>query len=61
MPDIDVELLEEEWDEDFRPPRDKHYSVAASERIDQDEPARVVAVDRGRVTVLLEGDVIEAS
>jgi len=58
---IDVELLEEEYDEDFRPPRDKQYSVAASDRIDKDEPARVVAVDRGRVTVLLEGDVVEAS
>lgn len=61
MPRIDVELLEEEWDEDFRPPRDKQYSVAASERIEQDEPARVVAVDRGRVTVLLDGEVLEAT
>lgn len=61
MPRIDVELLEEEWDEDFRAPRDKHYSVAANERIDQDVPARVVAVDRGRVTVLLDGAVVEAS
>ncbi len=61
MSGIDVELLEEEYDEDFRPPRDKQYSVAASERIEQDEPARVVAVDRGRVTVLLEGEVVEAT
>ena len=61
MPRIDVELLEEEFDEDFRPPRDKQYSVAANERIEQDEPARVVAVDRGRVTVLLEGEVLEAT
>ncbi len=61
MPRIDVELLEEEWDEDFRPPRDKQYSVAANERIEQDEPARVVAVDRGRVTVLLDGEVLEAT
>ena len=61
MPRIDVELLEEEWDEDFRPPRDKQYSVAANDRIEQDEPARVVAVDRGRVTVLLDGEVLEAT
>lgn len=61
MPDIDVDLLEEEWDEDFRPPRSKQYSVAASERIAEDDPARVVAVDRGRVTVLLDRDVLEAT
>jgi ribosome biogenesis GTPase len=61
VPRIDVELLEEEYDEDFRAPRDKHYSVAANERIEQDAPARVVAVDRGRVTVLLDGAVVEAS
>lgn len=61
MSGIDVELLEEEYDEDFRPPRDKHYSVAATERIEQDDPARVIAVDRGRVTVLLEGEVVEAT
>lgn len=61
MSGVDVELLEEEWDADFRPPRGKHYSVAATERIDRDEPARVVAVDRGRVTVLLDGEVVEAA
>ena len=61
MSGIDVELLEEEYDEDFRPPRDKQYSVAANERIEQDERARVVAVDRGRVTVLLDGEVVEAT
>lgn len=61
MPRIDVELIEEEWDADFRPPHDKQYSVAANERIEQDEPARVVAIDRGRVTVLLDGEVLEAT
>ena len=59
--DIDVDLLEEEWDEDFRAPRTKQYSVAASERIEDDDPARVVAVDRGRVTVLLDHEVHEAT
>lgn len=61
MPGIDIELLEEEWDEDLRPPSGKKYSVAAEERIRRDDPGRVVAVDRGRVTVLFEGDVHEAT
>ena len=61
MSGVDVELLEEEWDADFRPPRGKHYSVAANARIDEDPVARVVALDRGRVTVLLDGVVEEAA
>lgn len=61
MSGIDVELLEEEWDADFRAPRSKQYSVAAQHRIEEDTPARVVAVDRGRVTVLLTGEVVEAA
>lgn len=61
MSGIDVDLLEEEWDDDFREPRGKQYSVAATARIDADEPARVVAVDRGRVTVLLDGAVVGAA
>lgn len=61
MPGIDIELIEEEWDEDLRPPSGKKYSVAAEERIQRDDPGRVVAVDRGRVTVLFEGDLLEAS
>lgn len=61
MSGIDIELLEEEWDEDLRPPSGKKYSVAAEQRISEDAPGRVVAVDRGRVTVLFEGDLLEAS
>ena len=61
MPGIDIELLEEEWDEDLRPPSGKKYSVAAEKRISEDEPGRVVAVDRGRITVLFAGDVHEAT
>ncbi|MFT5564531.1 MAG: ribosome biogenesis GTPase [Myxococcota bacterium] len=53
--------MEEEWDDDFRPPRNKNYSVAAKSRVDKDLPARAVAVDRGRVTVLLDGEVVEAA
>jgi ribosome biogenesis GTPase len=61
MADIDVELLEEEWDEDFRPPRGKQYSVAANDRIAEDPVGRVVALDRGRATVLVGDDIHEAS
>ena len=61
MPRIDIELLEEEWDDDFRPPPGKKYSVAAQQRIDDDDVGRVVAVDRGRVTALVDGEVLEAS
>ncbi len=61
MPRIDIDLIEEEWDDDFRPPHGKQYSTAAKDRIDKDEVGRVVAVDRGRVTTLLDGEVFEAS
>ncbi|MFP5308565.1 MAG: ribosome small subunit-dependent GTPase A [Actinomycetes bacterium] len=61
MTRIDIDLIEEEWDDDFRPPPNRQYSVAARERIDADEVARVVQVDRGRVTVVLDGDVVEAT
>lgn len=61
MPRIDVEAFEEEWEEDLRPPPGKRYSVAAQDRISQDEEGRVVAVDRGRVTVLFDGEVLEAT
>lgn len=61
MPRVDVELLEEEWDEDFRPPPGRQYSVAATERISRDEVARVVTIDRGRVSVLLDGQVVDAA
>jgi ribosome biogenesis GTPase len=61
MPRIDIDLIEEEWDDDFRPPPGKRYSVAAQDRIDRDREGRVVAVDRGRVTTLFDGEVVEAS
>lgn len=61
MARIDIDLIEEEWDDDLRPPRNSRYSERAQERIRRDEPGRVVAVDRGRVTVLFQGEVLEAT
>ncbi|MBW3659820.1 MAG: ribosome small subunit-dependent GTPase A, partial [Actinobacteria bacterium] len=61
MPRIDIDLIEEEWDDDFRPPSDSRYSQAAQDRIRRDGTGRVVAVDRGRVTVLFEDELLEAA
>jgi ribosome biogenesis GTPase / thiamine phosphate phosphatase len=61
VPRIDIDLIEEEWDDDFRPTPNRQYSVAARDRIDADEVARVVQVDRGRVTVVLDDEVVEAT
>ncbi|MDX1658565.1 MAG: ribosome small subunit-dependent GTPase A [Nitriliruptorales bacterium] len=61
MPGIDYELLEEEYDEDFRPPPGQKLSTQAQDRIDEDATARVIAVDRGRVTVLLDGEEVDAT
>lgn len=61
MPRIDYELLEEEYDDDFRPPPGQKLSERAQDRIREDATARVVAVDRGRVTVLLDGQLQDAT
>lgn len=61
MPRIDIDLIEEEWDDDFRPPPGKRYSSAAQDRIGRDGVGRVIAVDRGRVTTLFDDEVLEAS
>jgi ribosome biogenesis GTPase len=61
MPRIDIDLIEEEWDDDIRPPSSPRYSERAKERIRRDEPGRVVTVDRGRVTVLFAGEILEAA
>jgi ribosome biogenesis GTPase len=61
VPHIDIDLIEEEWDDDFRPPPGSRYSTAAQERIRRDEAGRVVAVDRGRVTVLFDDELLEAA
>lgn len=57
----EFDLIEEEWDEDFRPTRGQKWSVAAADRIAEDPVGRAVAVDRGRVTVLLDDEVLEAA
>jgi ribosome biogenesis GTPase / thiamine phosphate phosphatase len=62
MPRIDIEALEDEWEEDHHllTRRSRDLSVAARERIDALEIARVVGVDRGRVTIVDRGEVTEA-
>lgn len=62
MSRIDLDAIEDEWeDDDGRPPRrGRELSPAARARIDAFDAARVVAVDRGRVTVLYDGEVVEA-
>jgi len=63
MPGIDIEAIEEEWEEDHHllAPRRRELSQKARQRIDELEGARVVGVDRGRVTVLHRGGVVEAT
>jgi ribosome biogenesis GTPase / thiamine phosphate phosphatase len=60
---IDVEALEDEWEEDHHllARRSRELSQAARETIDRLDAARVVAVDRGRVTILVDGEVVEAT
>ncbi len=61
MPRIDIDALEDEWEEDGRPARrGRQLSPAARARIERLEVARVVGVDRGRVTVLIGDEVVEA-
>jgi ribosome biogenesis GTPase / thiamine phosphate phosphatase len=63
MPRIDVEAIEDEWEEDHHllARRSRELSQAARATIDRLEAARVVAVDRGRVTILLDGEVVDAT
>lgn len=62
MSRIDFEAFEDEWeDDDGRPPRrGRELSPAAKARIEEFDIAQVVAVDRGRITVLYDGEVVEA-
>ena len=65
MPRIDMDALEDEWEEEVgrrgRPPRrEVIYSREARERIAEHDVARVVGVDRGHVDVLYEGHVATA-
>ncbi len=63
MPRIDIEALEDEWEEDHHllARRSRELSVKAKQRIEQLDVARVVGLDRGRVTVVADGEVVEAS
>ncbi len=63
MPRIDFDAIEDEWEDDdsHLAGRARNLSVAARRRIEQLDVARVVAVDRGRVTIDLDGDRVEAS
>ncbi len=62
MPGIDLDAIEDDWadDEPGRRPRRKKLSSKAQARIAEYELARVVGVDRGRVTVLWEGREVDA-
>ena len=62
MPRIDLDAFEDDWeDDDPRPPRrGRELSPAARAKIDDLDVAQVVAVDRGRVTVLYDDEVVEA-
>lgn len=63
MPRIDIDAIEEEWEEDHHllARRSRELSQAAKASIDRLASARVVAVDRGRITVLFEGEVVDAT
>lgn len=58
MPRIDVDALEDEWDDDVAVgPRGRPLaSPAARAERSRQRPGRVVAVDRGRIRVVLDGD-----
>ena len=63
MTRIDTDAFEDDWDEQPKrvSRRGKDLSVAARAKIDASEVARVIGVDRGRLTVVHNGEVLEAS
>ncbi|MCC5949673.1 MAG: ribosome small subunit-dependent GTPase A [Nitriliruptoraceae bacterium] len=63
MPRIDMDALEDEWEDDphLVVRRNRDLSVKARAKIDELASARVVGVDRGRITVLFEDEVVEAT
>jgi ribosome biogenesis GTPase / thiamine phosphate phosphatase len=64
MPRIDVEALEDEWEDDHhllaQRRRSDPLSEAAKQRVGEFDEGRVVAVDKGQVRVLYEGEVLPA-
>lgn len=63
MTPIDTDAFEDAWeDEPARPARrGKDLSVAARAKIDAEQIARVIGVDRGRLTVVVDGEVVDAA
>ena len=63
MPRIDIDALEDEWEDDGGPRsrRSRRLSPAARSRIEQLDVARVVGVDRGRITIDVAGRTTEAT
>jgi len=63
MTPINTDAYEDDWDEQPQRParRGKDLSVAARARIDAADVARVIGVDRGRLTVVYDGAVVDAS
>lgn len=61
MPRIDVDALEDEWDDDtVVGPRGRPLaSPAARAERSRQRPGRVIAVDRGRIRVVLDGEAPE--
>ncbi|WP_052667137.1 ribosome small subunit-dependent GTPase A [Nitriliruptor alkaliphilus] len=64
MPRIDVEAFEDEWEDDhsFVEPRRRSdaLSETAKQKVATHEIARVVAVDRGRIMVVFDGELLPA-
>lgn len=64
MPRIDVEAFEDEWEDDhaFIEPRRRTdaLSETAKQKVATHEVARVVAVDRGRIMVVFDGELLPA-
>ncbi|MFW5933514.1 MAG: ribosome small subunit-dependent GTPase A [Actinomycetota bacterium] len=62
MPRIDIEALEDEWEEDHHllARRSRALSVKARQAIEQLDVARVIGLDRGRVTIVWDGEVMDA-
>ncbi len=63
MSRIDLDAFEDDWEDAEQPvaPRNRKLSAAARRRIADLATGQVVAVDRGRVTVVVDGRPVEAA
>lgn len=60
---IDIDLIEREWEEEPPSPRRserRHLSPERQREIEQHDPGRVVGLDKGWLSVLYDGEVMEA-